>query len=73
MKYILYFRANTVISEKTDVLHMIELLRADNSELKWIGVEKSEEELEEDPIQNQINQYRQFKSFLTEVFNSSGS
>ena len=67
LKDILYFRSNTVISEKTDVLHMIKLLRADNSELKWIGVEKSEEELKEDPTQNQINQYRQFKSFLTEV------
>ena len=48
-------------------MHIVELLRADNSDLKGIGVEASEKELKEDPIQRKINHHRQFKSFLTEV------
>ena len=67
LRDILHSHSDTVKSERADVLTIVKLLRDADSNLKWIGVEASENELKEDPIQHKLSHYRGFKFFLENV------
>ena len=52
-------------AEKSDVSIITKLLKSRNTQLQWIGIELSEEELKEDPIQVQIEGYTTLKQGLS--------
>ena len=70
LKNILNSRSDIVKSEKDDVLTMVELLRSDSADLKWIGIETSEDALKEHSIPERVDDDAFYRNTLKRVLTS---
>ena len=64
LKDILGSRSYSVKDERLDVLNIVGLLNSNGPDLRWIGIEKSEEDLEKNPIQRELHNYEIIKWLL---------